>query len=153
MAWRGNALGARGVEGEPGWGRGLGVALKWAGGVTRGGVGAWPGSPAAAARAGFSAALSLEAAPPAASPEAAHGSRGFCESPACSELRGTWTGPVSQGRLGSSGFGGSAEWEPHEVRLHSCVRLCGARAGRGGRRLGLLAGRPRRGISPRRRLS
>ncbi|XP_034859565.1 spermatogenesis-associated protein 13 isoform X1 [Mirounga leonina] len=55
------------------------------------------------------------AAPPAASPEAAHPSRGSGESPACSELRGIGTGPVSQRRLGSTGFGGSAEWEPREA--------------------------------------
>lgn len=89
------------------------------------------GSLAAAARAGFSGALSLAAAPPAASPEAAHRSRGSCERAACSELRGNGTGPVSQGRLGSADFGGSAEREPREVRLHTGVPLCGARSGRG----------------------
>lgn len=98
--------------------------------MTRGGLGAWLGEPAAAARAGFSGALSLAAAAPAASPEAVHQSRGSCENAACSELRGNGTGPVSQGHLGSTDFGGSAEWEPREVRLHTGVPLCGARSGR-----------------------
>lgn len=81
---------------------------------------------------------------PGASPEAARRIRSSSESPACSSLRGTGTGPASLGPLGSPDFGGSAEWGPREVRL---------RGGRAGPVPWAVSWEPGSGISPARRRS